>query len=283
MSSKSPKYIDIHSHTNFTAFDADRNEVIERALASDTWIINVGTQIDTSRKAVEMTEEYSDGVYAIIGLHPIHTGASHHDVKELGEGGVEFTSRGEVFDTDAYRELLKNPKVVAIGECGLDYYRCDTDYIENQKQAFIAQIELANEYNKPLMLHIRNNKERPELNAYFDALQILKEHSKVKGDVHFFAGGLKEAQAFVDFDFTLSFTGVITFTTDYDEVIRQTPLEMIMSETDSPYITPVPYRGKRNEPVYVKEVVKKIAEIKGLSEDEVAKVLINNAKRVFGI
>jgi TatD DNase family protein len=278
-----PKYIDIHSHVNFKAFDADREEVIKRALDNDTWVINVGTQVDTSRTAVELANKYKEGVYAIIGLHPIHTGASFHDEKELGEGGAEFTSRGEIFDKEKYRELLKDPKVVGIGECGLDYYRCDTDYIENQKRAFIEQIELANEFNKPLMLHIRNNKEKPEFNAYMDALELLKKHSKVKGDVHFFAGNMEAAKAFTDFGFTLSFTGVITFTHDYDEVIKNIPLNMIMSETDSPYITPVPYRGKRNEPLYVREVVKKIAEIKGLSEEEVAEALISNAKRVFSL
>ncbi len=278
-----PRYIDIHSHVNFKAFDADRDAVVYRALEQDTWMINVGTQIDTSKAAVELANKYIEGVYAIVGLHPIHTGASYHDEKELGEGGAEFTSRGEIFDKDLYRELLKDPKVVGIGECGLDYYRCDTEYIEKQKEAFIAQIELANEFNKPLMLHIRNNKEKPEFNAYIDALEILKQYAKVKGDVHFFAGGLAEAKAFVDFGFTLSFTGVVTFTHDYDEVIRQTPLEMIMTETDAPYITPVPYRGKRNEPSYVREVTKKIAEIKGLSEDEVATAIVANAKRVFAI
>ena len=101
-----PKYIDIHAHTNFSAFDADRDEVITRALDNDTWVINVGTQIDTSRKAVEMTREY-EGVYAIIGLHPIHTGASYHDTKELGEGGKEFTSRGEIFDKEKYKKEAK--------------------------------------------------------------------------------------------------------------------------------------------------------------------------------
>ncbi len=276
------KYIDIHSHTNFKAFDEDRDEVIKRALDAGVMVINVGTQIDTSRKAVEMAHQY-DGVYAIIGLHPIHTGASYHDTKELGEEGKAFTSRGEVFDYEAYKELLKDPKVVAIGECGLDYYRCTEETIAKQKEAFIMQIELANEFNKPLMLHIRNNPEDNSRNAYADALAILKEYAKVKGDVHFFAGTLVDAKAFNDFGFTLSFTGVVTFTHDYDEVVRQTPLDMIMSETDSPYITPVPYRGKRNEPVYVIEVVKKIAEIKGLSEAEVAEALMANAKRVFDI
>jgi len=288
------KYIDIHSHVNFSAFDADRNEVMARAKENNTIVFNVGTQIDTSRRAVAMTDNYEHN-YAVIGLHPIHTGASYHDMKELGEGGREFTSRGEIFDKNAYRELLKNPKVVAIGECGLDYYRCDDESIAKQKEAFIAQIELANEFNKPLMLHIRNGSPRASTelsrmsspptarNAYFDVLDLLKKYSKVKGDVHFFAGGSKEAKAFLDFGFTLSFTGVITFTHDYDEVIRETPLDMILTETDSPYVAPVPYRGQRNEPAYVREVVKKIAEIKNLPEPQVAVALIKNARRVFNI
>jgi TatD DNase family protein len=222
-------------------------------------------------------------VYAVIGLHPIHTGVSFHDTKELGEGGKEFTSRGEIFDKDAYRELLKDPKVVAIGECGLDYYRCTEESITKQKENFIAQVELANEFNKPLMLHIRNNPDDKMHNAYSDTLSLLKEYAKVKGDVHFFAGIWEEAKNFLDFGFTLSFTGVITFTHDYDEVIRNTPLDMIMTETDSPYVAPVPYRGKRNEPLYVKEVVKKIAEIKNLPETEVAEAIIKNAKKLFDI
>jgi len=292
MQIKEPKYIDIHSHVQFKAFDEDRDEVIKRSLENNTIVINVGTQIDTSKSAVKLANQYEEGVYAIIGLHPIHTGASYHDEKELGEGGAEFTSRGEVFDKDLYRELLKNPKVVGIGECGLDYYRMDAESVEKQKSALIAQIELANEFNKPIMLHIRNGSTNspqaiPKRNAYFDVLEILKKHSKVKrdirGDVHFFAGGMEEAKAFLDFGFTLSFTGVITFTHDYDEVIKNTPLDMIMSETDCPYVTPVPHRGKRNEPVYVSEVVKKIALIKNLPESEVADAIIKNAKRVFGI
>lgn len=281
-----PKYIDIHSHVNFKAFDEDRDEVIKRALGNDTWVINVGTQVDTSKKAVEMANMYEEGVYAIIGLHPIHTGASYHDEKELGEGGKEFTSRGEIFDKESYRELLKDKKVVGIGECGLDYYRMDAKSIEKQKEAFRGQIELANEFDKPLMLHIRNGStSSPQVtpNAYVDALEILKQYSKTKGDVHFFAGTWEEAKGFLEFGFTLSFTGVITFTDDYDEVIRNTPLDMIMSETDSPYVTPTPYRGKRNEPLYVSEVVKKIAEVKNLPEVEVAAVLVANARRSFRI
>ena len=227
-----------------------------------------------------MANQYKEGVYAIIGLHPIHTGVSYHDEKELGEGGKEFTSRGEIFNKESYRKLLKdkkaNEKIVGIGECGLDYYRCTPESIEKQKQAFIKQIELANEFNKPLMLHIRNYPADKSKSAYKDSLEILKKYSKVKGNVHFFAGTVEEAKSFLDF-------GFITFTHDYDEIIKNAPLDMIMSETDSPYVAPIPFRGRRNEPSYVKQVVKKIAEIKNLPEEQIAQTLIANAKRVFAI
>ena len=278
-----PKYIDIHSHVNFKAFDADRDETIKRALDNDTLVINVGTQVNTSRAAIELAHKYKEGVYAIIGLHPIHTDASFHDEQELGSEGGEFTSRGEIFDKNIYREFLKDDKVVAIGECGLDYYHLNEESIQKQKEAFVAQIEIANEFGKPLMLHIRNNPKNKNVNAYLDSLELLKKYSKTKGDVHFFAGDWEIAKAFLDFGFTLSFTGVITFTHDYDEVIKNTPLDMIMSETDAPYVAPVPHRGRRNEPVYVKEIVKRIAEIKNLPEEEVARAIIANAKRVFRI
>jgi TatD DNase family protein len=286
------KYIDIHSHVNFKAFDEDRAEVMARANEAGVIVINVGTQVDTSLKAVEMANEYPD-VYAIIGLHPIHTGASYHDEKELGEGGKEFTSRGESFDKDAYREMLKNPKVVGIGECGLDYYHMDEDSIEKQKRDFIAQIELANETDKALMMHIRNNTDQKVSSAYMDALELLKIHYRpkdgiVRADSHFFAGNMAEAEALLDFGCTLSFTGAITYPpkkdgsgTNYAEIIAMTPLDRIMTETDCPYVAPVPYRGKKNEPSYVVEIVKKIAEIKGLPEEEVAEQIMANAKRIF--
>ena len=140
-----PKYIDIHAHVNFKVFEADHDAVIRRALDNDTWFFNVGTQIDTSRSAIKLAHRYDEGVFAVIGLHPIHTDKSFHDEEELGEGGKEFTSRGEIFDKDIYRELLKDPKVVAIGECGLDYFHMEEGSIEKQKEALISQIELANE------------------------------------------------------------------------------------------------------------------------------------------
>ena len=283
-----PKYIDIHSHINFKAYDEDRDVVISRALQNDTWIINVGTQLDTSKKAIELAHQFKEGVYAVIGLHPIHTDKSFHDKQELGEEGGEFTSRGEIFDKNIYRELLKDKKVVAVGECGLDYYHLDEESIEKQKKAFIEQIELANEIGKPLMLHIRNNPKNQNSNAYLDACEILKKFAKVKGVSHFFAGSVEDMKRFIDLGFYISFSGPITYKPkpeicDYHKVILETPIDKILTDTDSPYVAPMPYRGKRNEPFYVKEIIKKIAEIKGLSEEETAKAIMNNAKNLFDI
>ncbi len=268
------KYFDAHTHVNFVAFKDDMDAAIQRAADAGVGMNTVGTQFDTSKDAVAIAEKY-ENVYATIGLHPIHTGKSYHDEKELGEGGKAFTSRGEDFDAGKYEALAQSPKVIAIGECGLDYYRLEEGTKKIQEEAFVQQIELANKLGKPLMLHIRN--------AYDDALAILKAHAKVKGDVHFFAGDWAVAKQFLDLGFTLSFTGVLTFTRDYDEVVKNAPLDMLLSETDAPYVAPKPYRGKRNEPAYVVEVVKAIATIRGEDEKMVQEQLLANAQRVFGL
>lgn len=267
-------YFDAHTHVNFVAYKDDTEPTLARAKEAGVGMNVVGTQFDTSKAAVELAEAH-EHVWATIGLHPIHTAKSYHDEKELGEGGKEFTSRGEVFDTAAYAALGASNRVIAIGECGLDYYRVDESTKDVQIKAFIEQIELANSLQKPLMLHIRN--------AYDDALEVLKAHARVAGDVHFFAGDWAIAQKFLDFGFTLSFTGVLTFTSDYDDVVRNAPLDMLLSETDAPYITPIPHRGKRNEPAYVEYVVKRIAEIKDTPLEAVREQLLANAERVFGI
>ena len=281
-----PKYIDIHSHVNFKAFREDGDAVIRRALNNDTWLINVGSQYSTSKRAVEIANKYKEGVFAIVGLHPIHLEELFHDDNEIG--GEGFMTRAEEFDKDVYRELLKDSKVVGIGECGLDYFHCKPETIEKQKKVFREQISLARETGKALMLHIRNNPKDSKLNAYADVLEILKEYPGVKGVSHCFAGSVEDMKNFVDFGFYISFAGNITYKIkpelcDYEKVIKETPLDRILTDTDSPYLAPVPYRGKRNEPVYVKEIVKKIAEIKGLPESEVAEAIVANAKWVFGI
>src|SRR3989344_2990108 len=268
------RFIDIHSHVQFVAYEADREAVMMRAKEANTAMINVGTQNDTSKAAVELAHQYPDIAWATIGLHPIHTSKSFHDKQELGDEAKDFTSRGEEFDYDYYLQLGKDPRVVGIGECGLDYYRLTEETKKKQHEVFIKQIELANELNKPLMLHIRD--------AYDDAIELIKAHAKVRGDVHFFAGNWDTAKKFLELGFTLSFTGVITFADQYDDVVKNIPLDMILTETDSPYITPVPLRGKRNEPVNVKYVVQRIAELKGLPVEQVAEQVLVNAKRVFG-
>lgn len=269
------KYIDIHTHTNFAAFDVDREEIIRRAREAGVAMINVGTQKDTSVSAVALAEQY-EGVYAAVGLHPIHTSASFHDTEELGDGGKEFTSRGEKFDYDYYKKLALHQKVVAIGECGLDKFRSlEVPKLEKQEEIFRKQIELAVEVKKPLMLHIRN--------AYTDAFRTLKTYTGVRGNLHFFAGTIEEAKPFLDLGFSFSFTGVISFARQYDEVVRYLPLPRIMSETDAPFVAPVHHRGKRNEPAYVVEVVKKIAEIRGEDYERVRAQLAENARAFFSI
>ena len=249
-----PKYFDVHAHTQFDAYDADRDEVISRNLAEGVHMMNVGTDAVTSQLAIDLAEKHQ-GLYAAVALHPTDT--------------VD-----EVFDPALYEKLASHPKVKAIGECGLDYFRLEEGPTsERQKEVFIQHIELANKLNKPLMCHIRN--------AYRDAADILRAHAKVKGDIHFFAGTWEEAQLFLELGFTLSFTGVLTFTKDYDEVVRNVPLDMILAETDCPFVTPAPYRGKRNEPMHVREVYKAIARIKGLDEEMVRAEITANAKRVF--
>jgi TatD DNase family protein len=163
----------------------------------------------------------------------------------------------------------------------LDYFNSKESDWMKQEEIFIKHIKLANSLNKPLMLHIRNGKENK--GAYRRALEILKEYSKVRANFHFFAGNMEDLKMIIDMDYTVSFTGVLTFTRDYDELVKFVPMSHIMSETDAPYVSPIPYRGKRNEPVYVKEIVKAIANIKGESFEKVSSQIIDNARRMFSI
>ncbi len=255
-----PKYFDIHSHLNFKDFEADIDAVIERLREAETHTIVVGTDYESSRWAVDLAQKY-EGIYACIGVHP-----------------VDNPTR--VFEREKFEELMKSPKVVAVGECGFDFFHAKKEEdFERQDKLFDEQIDFALEHDKPLMIHSRS--------AYQELLEKLEGLKKVHGDklrgnIHFFAGSLEEAQRFWAIGFTTSFTGVITFARDYDEVIRNAPIEMLMSETDAPYVAPAPYRGKRNEPSYVSEVVKKIAEIRGEDLELVSKELVGNALRMIG-
>lgn len=261
------RYIDAHCHLQFEQYDEDREEIIEQMEERGVAAIVVGCDLESSKKAVELAREY-EHLYAAVGVHP--------------------TDTSERFDTDDLLALAKHPKVVAIGECGLDYFRptlVDEGEKARQKDAFSRQIILAAERGLPLIIHARPSK--GTMDAYHDVLELLTEaksmYPSVHGDVHFFVGGVAEAEAFVALGFTVSFTAVITFARDYDEVIRAAPLESILAETDSPYVAPLARRGKRNDPLAVIDVAAKIAEIRGEGPETIRQALVANTKRVFGV
>lgn len=274
------KYFDSHTHTNLAAFDTDYKEAIGRASDLGVGLINVGTQKATSLRAIQIADEFKDlPIYAAVGLHPSHVSNPYYDKQE-----VAVASEEEKFDYDFYKKIALNPKVVAIGECGLDLFRVEGEKLnetrEKQKQAFLEQIKLAEEVKKPLMIHCRE--------AFSDLIEMLNSYfiihnSSNPGVIHFFTGTKEDAKNLLDLGFFFTFGGVVTFVRDYDEVIKMIPLDRLLSETDAPYVAPVPYRGKRNEPAYVVEVVKKLAEIKEISLQEMAEQILKNNERIFGI
>jgi TatD DNase family protein len=279
------KYIDTHAHLNLSAFKDDVDEVSKKCDEAEVAVINVGTKEDTSARGVELAKKYPNQ-YAIIGLHPIQTVPAMHDEEELG-GGEPFKSKGENFNKDFYRELAKTKKVVGIGECGFDYYHTPEGSYETQEKAFVEQIELANELKLPLMIHTRGPKPGAESptgrSVYADVYDTLKQYAKVPFNVHFYAGTIAEAEKLFELGGTISFTGVITFAKDYEEVVKWVPLELIHAETDSPYVSPAPHRGKRCEPRYVIEVYKKIAELKDIEEERVREQLVKNAHSIYNL
>lgn len=268
-------YFDTHTHVNFSAYKQDADETIKRAQESGTWLINVGTQIQTSTLAVEMAKEYA-GVYAAIGLHPVHTWQQMLDEEES-----HFKTHEESFDPVLYRSILSD-KVVAIGECGLDYFRLpkdqDPEIIKNlQKKEFIKQISFAKENDLPLIIHCRD--------AYADLLDILKHEGSLRGVIHSFTDTWETAKKFLDLGYYIAFNGILTFdkTGKLAEVVKNAPTDRILIETDAPYLTPPPFRGKRNEPAFVLYIAEKIAEIKGISSEEAAQLTFNNACELFKI
>jgi len=276
--------VDSHCHLNFNAFKDDVPPAIERARAAGVLsIINVGSQFSTSERGVRLGEEHA-GLYAAIGLHPVHLFE-----QELSEEATHFKTRAEVFDAERYRRLAQSSaKVVAVGECGLDYYHFPlgveaAEVKRRQAELFKQQIDLATELNLPLIIHCRE--------AYDDLFVLLKEAVAAgklpkRGVNHCFLGNPAQARKFLELGFWLSFTGIITFKNAAPEllaVVRETPREKIMVETDAPFLAPGPYRGQRNEPAYVVEVAKKVAELKGVSLAHVDEATTQNASQLFGI
>jgi TatD DNase family protein len=272
--------IDTHAHLNFNAYKEDIDQVIKRTLENDIWIINIGTQYETSKKAVEIARNYSQGVYATIGLHPIYS--------ETGLVKIKNKIKEEDFDYEKYKELAKSEKVVAIGEIGLDYYykpktkRKIDLFKEKQKEILLKQLKLAQELNLPVVFHCRM--------AHDELYKILISNfqfliSKLKGVMHSFVGTSEQLKKYLDLGFYIGFNGIIFKNIegiDFEENIRKTPLDKILIETDCPYLTPPQVRG-RNEPLYLKYIVEKIAKIKKNSFEKIAKITTENAKRLFRI
>jgi TatD DNase family protein len=263
----SERYADVHCHIQFDQYKEDEQELIGRMKAEGVLGIVVGVDYPSSEKALQAAENHAH-LFASVGLHP--------------------NREAEGFDDAAYEALAKNPRVVAIGECGLDYFRpVDVTQQVKEKQRALLQkhIALATELDKPLIIHARPSKGTQD--AYQDLITLLaqakKNHPNLRGDIHFFVGGIEEAQALIALDFTLSFTGVITFARDYDAVIRHLPLASILSETDAPYVAPASRRGQRNDPLAVIEVAAKIADIRGEERGVVEQALLENAKRLFNL
>lgn len=245
--------IDTHAHLNFRAFEDDFNEVVERSLAENVWLINVGSKYLTSKKAVEIAEKYEKGIYAAIGLHPIHA--------------------EEGFEKEKYRELAKSEKVIAIGEIGLDYYRDYELFKKEQKRVFSEQLKLAKELNLPVIFHCRK--------AHDDLLEILR-NSQIQGVIHCFSGRWNQAKEYLDMGFYLGINGII-YKLDLKNVIEKAPLDRILIETDCPYLVPPQAGAERNEPVFVKYIAQDVAKIKKLDFQEVADATAKNAKKLFKI
>lgn len=251
---------DSHSHMYSVKYDNDREEVFNRIKqAGVAYVLNAGADLETSLKAVDFAQKY-EMFYASVGCHP-------HDVKDLDENTIKL-----------FKGLAKKPKVCAIGEIGLDYYY-DHSPRDIQQYWFRRQIRLAHEVNMPIIIHDRDANE--------DTMNILKEENAFPLGVvmHCYSGSAEMAKQYIKLGAYISIAGTVTFKNARKliEVVQTIPLEYLLIETDAPYLTPEPFRGKRNESSYVKYTAEKVAEIKGISFEEVAEATMNNAKKFFRI
>ena len=247
---------DTHAHYDDEAFDVDRDELLNKLLSTDIdTIVNVGASIEGCRKTLNLAKQYKN-IYAAIGVHP-------DDYDKLNEDIISWLKE----------EALSNPKVVAIGEIGLDYHYDDTDK-EVQRMVFNRQLEIAEKFNKPVVVHSRDSIQ--------DTYNILKEYN-LKGSIHCFSGSLEMAKLFTKLGYKLGVGGIITFKNakNIKEVVKNVDLSYILLETDSPYLSPEPYRGNKNDPSNIPVIAESIASIKGVTNIDVARVTTANAEEVF--
>lgn len=255
------KYIDAHCHLQFPEFDADREEIISEMANMDMSAIVVGVDLESSLAAVELSKKHKN-IFASVGLHPNYTDK-------------------EDFSYEKFLELAKDEKVVAIGECGFDFFRSDKDSEERQEKAFMEQVELARGVKKPLMIHARPSAGTQD--AYEKTLFVLNKNPEVHAHMHFFVGDVEIAGQLIEAGASFSFPGVVTFTEQYDEVLKLIPADKIFSETDSPYAAPKSVRGKRNDPRNIPEIVEVMAEKRGEEVETFREQITQNAESVFAI
>lgn len=265
-------FIDSHAHLEYPDFEGNLEAAISRAKSADVLkIVNIGTTVSNTKKGILLSEKYKGIIFPTAGLHP-------HDIDEA----IDLEKQ-----LQELKKIIQKKKVYAIGECGLDYSRIfessdsgsDEYEVKKQKELLSAQLLIAKENNLPVVIHSRM--------AEDDTFEILSNNDfrDLKGVVHCYTGTKEFAEKVLDLGFYIGFTGIITFpkAADLLEVVKEVPLEKILIETDCPFIAPVPYRGQRNEPAYVVEVAKKIADIKNVSLETVAEVTTKNAEELFEI
>lgn len=258
-------------------YDGERSEVIKRSLDAGIGMIAIGTTLADSQAGISLAEDYpNQPIYAAVGIHPVRDDVSN---------GVHPTNddSGDARVTDLAL-LADHPKVVAIGEIGLDYFHLKAeDNPQEQIDLFEQQIVLARQMALPLIIHCRDH--TGVFTAYDDVLKLLIKHQATKFVMHCFSADWKYAEKFLELGGMISVTGIVTFPKSeaLQEVVKKMPLGRLMVETDAPFLAPTPYRGKRNEPMYVEEVAKKIAELRGLSLAELSQSTTANAIEFFSI
>lgn len=251
-------FIDAHTHAQFPEFDADRDAVMRRAKEAGVGMINAGADVASSQKAVVLARQHEGWAWAAVGIHPT-----------------------ELNDAPSFEEIISlaaDSSVVGIGECGLDYFHITDDAARRRQKDFLLQhIALSHESKKPLVIHCRQ--------AFADAIDLLQANRSAlnaePGVLHFFTGTIDDARALLELNFSFTFGGLITFNRTFDDVLKFIPRDHLLIETDAPFVSPAPYRGKRNEPAYVVEVARALAGVLDVDRADLARTLFETTRRVF--
>lgn len=278
-------FIDTHCHIHFGAYDENRDEVVKEAFRKGVKMVAIGTQSSTSKSAIDLAEK-TNGIWAAVGLHPnqVHEQAMNDNSEP--EETSKVKTRGEKWDYDAMKKLaLSSEKVVAIGECGLDYFRIpenlDPEEVKkDQLMVFKSHLDLADELNLPVVIHVRD--------AHKDVQNVLKQYIEVgrlqrRGVIHCFTGTEEDIEIYSELDFFIAVNGIMTFSEELAKTVANIPKNLLVLETDAPYLAPTPHRGKVNTPAFIPEIAAFYAERNGMTLEEVAKIATQNSQKLFNI